>query len=334
MATGEGRAQWEPSRRRVTTSDPEQAVAIIRDGYEVDARPVLSGDPTGFEFTHDALGCDAFAVNRLRHTMSIGYDTQPREGLLVVNRMHAGRLTLGNDLFGETCLGPGDVALNPPDGDTLYTVQDVDISPVTLSRARIADYAVRTCGIEPGALRFTGIRPVSAAMAGLWLATVEHVHDVLATPFAAGSPIVVESAFRSLAAAFLSTFPNTALAAATDPHDPGARGDVPAATLREVVDHLDQHADLPVGPDVIAGLAGRPARDVVESLRRRDGTHPARLLWDARLRGVRSGLRESDAREGHSVAAVAAAWGFTDLRRFRVAYRRVFDETPEDTLGG
>lgn len=323
-----------PFHDQFSTSDPDHAAELVRDSYQVQYRLVMSGDPDGFVFSHEMVGAGAFTVNRMRHTMGIGADTQPLDDLLVVNDVRAGRLSFDTTSYGDDRFTAGELALTPPDGGTFWAATDgIDERPVTLTRSSVAAYAAATCGIDPHALRFTGLRPISRELARHWRTTVDCARDLLANPPMAASPIAVEGTFRSLAAVLLSTFPNTALAMATDPDSPGVRGDVSAAVLREVVDYLDAHADQVVGPATIADLAGMPADEIVEGLRRRRGTDPARLLWEARLRGVHRGLRDADVVEGATVSDLAASWGFTDLGRFRLAYWRAFGESPEDTLG-
>jgi AraC-like DNA-binding protein len=154
---------------------------------------------------------------------------------------------------------------------------------------------------------------------------------VLNNPVTAASPILVDNAFELLAAALLSTFPNTALAATTDPASRSPRGQVSETRLRQVVDYLDTHAHRPIGPATIAAIADAPAREVVEALRRR-GTSPARRLRWARLLGAHRDLHAADPQAGTTVSTIAARWGFTHLARFRTAYAAAFDEQPEDTL--
>ena len=51
-----------------------------------------------------------------------------------------------------------------------------------------------------------------------------------------------------------------------------------------------------------------------------------------RRRRVRRDLLDADPHLGTTVAELAARWGFAHTGRFRVAYSRMFDEGPEQTL--
>lgn len=327
----DGAASRGPFRRRLSTSDPERAAQEIRDGFHVEHRLSIDGDTVGFAFSIETAGAGGFAVNRTRHTMRVGYDAQPFDRVIAVNAVRTGRLGFVTAVFDEIRAGPGDLAMGPPHGTFRAVSEDLDAVPVVLDAEVVAAYAAATCGLD--AVEFTGLGPISPRMARHWTSTVHHVRDdVLGNPVIAECPIVVDSSMQMLCAALLSTFPNTALARACERERTGRRGDVSAAALREVVDLVDSHADRPIGPCDIADLAGLPARDVVDGLRRHHGTDPARLLWHARLHGVRRALRDADPQHGPAVSVLAARWGFTRLGRFRVAYHHAFGEPPEQTL--
>lgn len=223
--------------------------------------------------------------------------------------------------------------LSPPSGGVHVESNDLDITIVTLDRHRIATYVATVLGLDEVAPTFHDLAPLSPVMARFWTDTVTQVRDdVLADSWVSLHPIPVAQAFHTVAAALLSAFPNTVLDHVTDPDAPAPRGDVSTARLREGVDYLDAHADQPIGPDEVAGLVGAPASEVTASLRRRYGTHPAALLWRARLRGVHRDLLDAAPDTARPVEHYAARWGFTRPPQFRVAYRWAFDETPEDTL--
>jgi transcriptional regulator GlxA family with amidase domain len=63
------------------------------------------------------------------------------------------------------------------------------------------------------------------------------------------------------------------------------------------------------------------------------GVPPCRHLRMLRLRHVRKVLLAAD-RELTTVTNVATAWGFSELGRFSVEYRRAFGESPSQTLNG
>lgn len=318
------------------THDPELAEDMIRQLY-VDQRLSIQGPGAGFAFGHSSLavtGRHAFAINRLHHTLGMRFESDPLDDLLVTNSPRRGALRVGDNTdFGAVAAGPGEVLLTAPTGHFTAQFVHLDVDVTALTRHEVAEHAAARGGIAPGSLRFTGLAPIDPARARLWLDTVAHVRDhVLADPEVAAIPLVLDSAFQTLATTLLATFPNTALDAADDPlaRAPGGVGDT---TVGHVVDHLHQHAAEPLGPADVAGLAGAPARDVDDALRQRRNTTLAEELWNARMAGAHRDLHDGDAAAGDTVAAIAARWGFTNPATFAVAYGlRSGGRSPEDTL--
>lgn len=292
-----------------------------------------TSNPERFTCGHDLVGAGGLTVSRMRTSWEYGARLDGMKGRFAVASVRTGGFRSASDHHGELCAGPGDTALTPPDGDVSWVSDPSEVDLVALDGIEVAEYAAHACGSPDEDLRVTGLSPVSDALARHWNATVAHVRDgVLSNPEVARSPILIDNAFQMLAAALLSTFPNTALAAAIDPEARHVRSGITAARLQEVVDYLDTHAHRPVGPAEIADLAGAPVREVVEGLRRHYDTSPARVLRAARLRGVHRELTDADPLTGPTVAAIATRWGFTYPGPFRAAYVTTFDEQPEATL--
>jgi AraC-like DNA-binding protein len=324
----------EITRSGFSTTDPGRAEQFFRDSY-ADLRLRFTGRPEDFTVDHSALTGPGLVVSTLRIGIDLTYTIDRMlDDILVMSSPFAGRLTYSGTVYQDACVTPGGVALSPPTGPALATSERLGATVVVLDRTRLARHAAALAGIEPDELRFDRITPADPRLARFWADTVAHVRDeVLVNPWVAGEPILADQAFRTLATGVLSTIPNTALARAVDPGAPRARGDdVPGAMLREVADYIDAHADRPLGPADIGDLTGRSAREVGDGLRRRLGRHPAELLWDARMRGVREDLLAADPATVTDVVALAGRWGFGDVGRFRVAYAREFGERPEDTL--
>jgi AraC family ethanolamine operon transcriptional activator len=74
-------------------------------------------------------------------------------------------------------------------------------------------------------------------------------------------------------------------------------------------------------------------RTLEYAFREQVGMPPARYLRLRRLNGARRELRAA-APGTERVRDVAMRWGFWQLGRFAVEYRRLFAERPSDTLGG
>jgi AraC-like DNA-binding protein len=93
---------------------------------------------------------------------------------------------------------------------------------------------------------------------------------------------------------------------------------------------IREHFHLPIGIADIAAAAGVPGRTLFKHFRDFKGVSPMRHLRDARLARARDALRSP--RGGDNVTAVAAACGLAHMGRFSADYRRVYGESPSQTL--
>ena len=319
------------TRHAFDTRDTGEAEEFLRAGYAENSL-TITGAQGDFSFAHSTVTAPRFSCNTLVLGVDFASDTvvRPNDPITVVEPLR-GRLAHLDSDYPDAYTDTGDVVLAAPDSRIRVLCEGREMTLTQLHWPDVDAYATAMTGLRPGGLTFHSLTPITAGRARYWLRTVGHVRDVLADPWTADSPIVLDQSSWSLAAALLSTFPSTATDHATDPEAPSVRGDASAATLREVAGFIDAHADRPIGPTDITGLAGMPVAEIIEGFRRRHDRHPAELLWRARLRGVRRSLLDADPAVT-VLAAAAARWGFTRLGRFRVAYVQAFGETPDQTL--
>jgi AraC-like DNA-binding protein len=317
-------------RHTFSTTDTDLAEDFLRRGYVAENRVSVTGVAQDFRLDHRTVAAPRFSVNRMQVAVDLVVDATPEpEDPYTVVQPVGGRFAYSDTAYPDVHVEGGDLVLLPPQGRVRAVCESFDLALTQLDRRALHDYAAAITGLRTD-LVFHDITP---SMDHVWATTLAHVRDdVLTDPWTAGAPILLDQAFRILAAALLSTFPNSAAAHATDPGTPPARGVVAAATLREVADYLDHQAGEPIGPSDIAEHVDVPYREVVEGMRRDRGHHPAGLLWEARLRGVHRDLLAADPGSGVTVAQLAARWGFSRTGHFRVAYTRAFDATPECTL--
>ncbi|WP_060577109.1 MULTISPECIES: helix-turn-helix domain-containing protein [unclassified Pseudonocardia] len=320
-------------RRGLSTTDIEVAEEFVRRVYTGTSDLTITGATANFSFTQSALAAPGLSINRLQISVGTSNDSLAHtdDPLTVAHPVDGHFAYLRTD-YPDVHADTGDAVLMPPSGPMHAVAGRLDVAALQLDRSAVAAHAEAMTGIAADDLVFDRLTPLTPALSSYWLATVTHVRDdVLANPWTAEEPVVLGQAFRTLATALLTTFPNTALARITDPEDSPAHPEASTATLREALDYLDSHADRPLGPVDITTLTGLPAGDIVDGLRQRHLRHPTELLWRARLRGVHRDLLEADP-TSTQLAALAARWGFAHLGRFTVAYLRAFDETPEQTM--
>src|SRR5439155_11369789 len=105
---------------------------------------------------------------------------------------------------------------------------------------------------------FTAFQPVSDAASTHWKNTANYLAVLLGDPVTVAQPLIRGSAARLLAAAALTTFPNTA---ATEP-TPQDRRDATSATVRRAIAFIEQHLDTDISVADIATAANVSIRAV------------------------------------------------------------------------
>ena len=101
--------------------------------------------------------------------------------------------------------------------------------------------------------------------------------------------------------------------------------------LAPVVQHVEEHADTELTPEVLARVACVSVRTLHAAFQERLGESPMAYVRRIRLGKVRHELLHSDP-ERTRVIDVATRWGFYHQSRFAQQYRAEFHELPSTTL--
>lgn len=266
---------------------------------------------------------DDVIVDRLRFGYEMAYDAGCLHRVCLIT-MHSGTLV---DTTGgrEEVFGPGETFLvaqpdQPYTGEVRsasYTITMFD--PVLLGQAGPA---------SPQPVRLTGQRAVSPAANRLLGTTVAYLRDtVLADPVAAGSPLLVASAARHVAAATLTALPNT-LHGSPDSIDSRDGGN---DTLARAVAFIEDNAHRDIGLTEIADAIPVTPRAVQYAFARHTGTTPLAYLRRVRLARAHTDLKAADPTTA-TVQDIALRWGFAHQGRFAAAYRKAYNTSPSHTL--
>lgn len=317
----------ESASRVFSTTDPVGAHQYICDAYSNTSMRLI-GDQTSVHMRDEQHDLGWFTVSDFRHSAGLEQISEPI-GRLMLARVVEGQWqcdTIGEDRQA----GPGDICLvAQPDRpclirwDTSVHLQFVSIDPATL-----LDVAGAPGDLVP---RFTSLTPVSAGTKQLIGSVMDHVvNDVVGNPAAAQTPRVLQSTARTLAAALLETFPNTAT------RDPVVRDRIDAArsrVLRAAVAYAHDHAHEDISVGDLAEAAGASRQAVHLAFRQHLQTTPRHYLDRTRLDRAHRDLTDLDPRTT-TVEQVALLWGFAELERFRRHYCRIYGTSPELTLRG
>jgi AraC-like DNA-binding protein len=312
----------------VATSDPDVAHDWLQAVY-ADYEPEESNNRRDFRFrgTHTQLGRSS--VSRLHYSMSADNYLAPSDVLLVLQPTDGVmKVSAGRD---EEVVPPGTPVLFPPHQAVSALWADTDARCVCLQAGDVERVAVETTGVETVALRFTGLRPMSAEHGRHWDAAVRHlVGAVLRDPELAANPLIAGQLTQLLAAAALDTFPSTTMAAR--PRIPPDHARPPV--VRRGMDFIEANADREMTLSEIAAASGIGPRGLQAAFLRHQDTTPTAYARRVRMERAHRELEDADPGGPDTVPAIAARWGFADPNRFATAYQQTYSRPPAETLRG
>ncbi|WP_433300407.1 helix-turn-helix transcriptional regulator [Actinoplanes sp. CA-030573] len=316
-----------PERSSISSAVEEEITEFMRRTF-VGTRSRFARTSGDARFAVHSSQVPVIAGDRIRSTLDYTQTTDPFDYLLFFV-VHAGEVAITTPAEGEITLAPGAAAACPVGVPVGFAMHDINLSVLRLPTQRLDQVAEDAFDILPGQLHLDAVQPVSAAMHRYWRAVVHLTNGALMDdPSPMASPLVADEMTRNVAIAALHTFPNTTMTEPTR-HDPGR---VAPAALRRAIAYIDAHAERPLRLSEIATAAGTSARALQYAFRTHYDTTPMGYVRRVRLEHARRDLQIADPRQGATVKAIAARWGFTEPDRFTAAYRDVFGTLPSHTL--
>jgi AraC-like DNA-binding protein len=311
-------------RNEFTTHDLAEAREFLSQAYG--GRLLTGSVPVGrpvLTVSHTETG--AFAVGDVALPADLVFAVDPSDQV-VISTVVQGTVQIER-AQGIDRYRPGDVLIGNLHHAGLtartYGLHDRNVTlPLRLLRA--------VAGVEPGIsapLRFLSPHPASPAAQAQWSAVARYVDDLLTSPGAVLSPMVITGAARLLAATALTVFPNTALA----PAAPRDRRDASGVTVRRATAFVDEHAGQHITVADIAAAACVTVRAVQLAFRRELDTTPTAYVRTVRLAHAHRELVDADLAQ-ETVTAVAYRWGFSSASRFSAYYRETYGVSPKQTL--
>ncbi|MET7834805.1 AraC family transcriptional regulator [Micromonospora sediminicola] len=306
--------------------DPELIHRYLTEAYGTRGMRIDS-DERRYRLSHRRLHAGPIRVDRVVQSADLRVEVAEIESLVVCESTTS---TVTRSCDGEESrYRPGDVFLNARPGRP-YRVrwQPGEVVLCQLDRQLFDQIASPAPGRRPSPVRFTGLEPGSAVLADHWRATAHYVRlAVLSNPEASRQPLVLGAAARTLAAAALAVFPNTALSEPTGRD----RRDAVAPVLRRAISFMEEHAHRDIGPADVAAAAAVSVRSLQLAFRRHLDSTPMAHLRQIRLERAHQDLRLGDPQHD-TVNRIATRWGFLSHSRFTAHYRSVFGIPPSRTL--
>ncbi|HEY1967250.1 MAG TPA: AraC family transcriptional regulator [Pseudonocardia sp.] len=319
-------SETEPTGRvEFHSTNAARAIDYLQTAYGAGLR--VSGARDGQLVAHSRLDGGSFAIDDLRLPLNLQVGQDPLGSLIVVTP-RAGQ-------FERECGGiterfrAGDVFVDAePTLPSTLQLRDAEVQTVMLDLAVLAQIAATSATRTPGPVRLTSYQPTSPTAVAHWKRTINYLHQLLGNGAAATLPLIRANAAQLLAAAVLTTFPNTAV---TDPTAQD-RHDATGATARRAREFIEQNAHTQICLADIAAAANVGIRAVQLAFRRHFDTTPLAYLRAIRLDHAHHDLQTGDPSRGDTVTTIANRWGFTNHNRFTTQYRHTYGVTPRHTL--
>jgi AraC-like DNA-binding protein len=218
-----------------------------------------------------------------------------------------------------------------PEGPFAARMCGGSVALLQIPRSAAAAMAEESTGLPAADLRFTAVAPVSRAAGARWVRTVRFgCQQLIDSRLTEMEPLIAAELSRLVTAAFLETFPNTAMTVTYLP----APGWAAPVAVRRAAAFIDGYADRPVTMAEIAEAAGVTARALQYAFRRHYDTTPSGYLRRVRLERAHLELSDAEPGDGVTVTAIARRWGWASPSQFSVAYRQRFGFPPGRTLRG
>ena len=100
--------------------------------------------------------------------------------------------------------------------------------------------------------------------------------------------------------------------------------------VKQVEDYIQAHLKDNITIDDLVDISGVSSRSIFNGFKSFRGTTPMKYILQARLEKVREELMLPF--QDKSVTDIATKWNFTQLGRFSATYKKVYGESPSDTL--
>jgi AraC-like DNA-binding protein len=310
---------------RFETSEPDLGYRHIREVY-LDHEVTLRDPDRNFRLSVDHLRIGPVFVSWVRQSMAGAVRT--RDGLgwqaIFTNRRGVAEVQTRHQVHR---IGAGGSFAFRPDAPYSFSWESLDVEGVGLDYALLADQVAQHLETEKP-FRFDFDEAISAAAAEHWHRTVEFARRVgLANAANSDGTLLAHELSLLLTGTALMCFPNPTL----DGDAPARAGAAPAS-LRRAVAYIDANLDQSVTLTDIAAAARVSPRALRETFRRHLDTTPMAYVRRGRMASAHAELQAAEPGDGQTVTSIASHWGFAQLPRFGVLYRKAYGTPPSQTL--
>lgn len=308
------------------SQDPDetrQLVASVFCAHRLEVRHA----PDGLDYRHHHLRTGQLSFSRMGYGAEVRISPGELGSFYLVQLPLAGhdRLRVGQrELLSDSRSG----SVHGPDEHlAMNWSADCHKLVVRIERGALEQHAGSLLGCAlHNPLTFTNPMDLRSAHGAAWGHAARHLFDELQrAPQLFELPLVRTQFEQTLMTTLLAWQPNGLSARLGEP---------PARVLPRHVklaaDYMQAHPEQPISVETLAAISGVSGRSLYSGFQQFLGVSPMRYLRDLRMERVREDLL--DPRQPRSVTVIVTRWGFFQLGRFAIEYRRRYAETPRETL--
>ncbi len=306
----------EETCERISRVFKPHRLRLARPGGRIDGR--MSRLPVG----------SAISINRLAHGAAVEIEPGALETFYLVQMPLEGtaEIRLGRKEFlSDAALG---AVLSPNLPLSMRWEEGCEQMMVQIERTSIERHLSRMIGRplwEP--LEFDAELDLSSPEGRRWQHFIAFVIQGLAEdPTIGGNPLLRDEFERLVMTHLLTGHPHNYTEALRH------RDDVAVPYyIRRAERHMLEHAHERISMEQLAAAAGVSMRTLFQGFRRYRGCSPMRHFKAIRLQAAHDDLAAAEPGET-TVSEIATRWGFFELGRFSVDYRKRFGVSPSETL--
>lgn len=175
-------------------------------------------------------------------------------------------------------------------------------------------------------LIFQANMDASVGSSSAWWRTVRYIESELSnTDSLYNSPAFIRDIEQALIKGLLTSQPHNY----SEDVKRALNNNLPSYLVK-TIDYLRENAKNEIHMDDVEWISGVSKNKLYSDFKRYIGVPPTAYLKRIRMEGVRGDIIKSLGAD--SISTLAFNWGFTHLGRFSTEYKKIFGETPSDTL--
>jgi AraC-like DNA-binding protein len=311
-------------RTRFETTDFERAISELISSYSPH-HLYLIDDDRPFHARHASDGFEGVSIYRLGYGANVRAETAPFSSYLLLSQVRRGRYRIKSS-EGQRLLDIGDtVALDPYTAYSMEFLEDCELIQMRIGQNAWNRALSDLLGCDdPRYFRFSIAKRPEASYHDRCCALLNLVSsEVIPHNWTEQSPLLRSQVIRLCVSAILDN-PMRSPASHID-------GRVVSRNVRRALNYFEENCKEDISIVEVAKAAKVSTRSLQDAFQKELGITPMAALREMRMKQAYADLKRLSPHDT-TVTEVALRWGFANLGRFSVEFRRRFDQHPSEVL--